>query len=963
MRQLDKQRGLAVLMALAAVAMLPVCAHPQAKPADALNSAPAEPGSEIFSQQLKNGLKLLFMPDHSAPVATVQVWYRAGSRNEQQGKRGLAHLVEHMMFKGSKNVAPEAHARIIASVGGRDNAFTTEDVTAYFETVPVDRLPLALDLEAERMARLKIDASQFFKEREVVKEEIRMRQQNDPWGALFEKFNSVAFTTHPYRFPVGGSLEDLDNIQREDVEAFYKTYYAPNNAVLVIVGDSDFATVKKMVEGLFAAIPSKAAPPTMELVEPEQHETRHEQLYFPTQLPAVLAAYKTPEASNDDTVVLDVINTLLGEGRSARMHQALVRDQKLAAFVAVFNEDHLDPSLFSMLAAYLPGGDPAKVEAAMVDQVERLVADGPSPEELQKAKTQLTAGYIFDLTSVERLGFRIGFAETVKRDYRKFLQGKTAYDAVSADDVKRVAAKYMTRDRLTVAYLSPPDKDHPVAKPVATKIAEAQGEPATWPSAERFVNLAPAQAKAVALPPIHRRRLDNGLRLIVVERHELPVVYFDLMVPGGNNIDPLGQEGQADLFASLLSQGTRHRSAEQWAAEVESLGGSIDASASGEYIDVSGRFLRRDLADGMALLADALIYPKMSQEELDKVRPEHEAMVRNQRSQPVALAFLHSHNMVFGDDDPRGRAIELASLQAVRAEALQARHQQSFGPDGAIMLVVGDVDPAKVLEQVQGQLGDWTGKAAQPEIKDPSLASARRLRIVDKADLTQASIALEHLGIARNDPNYLPLSLGNWVLGGGGFSSRLMKRIRSEGGKTYSVGSFVQAGRARGTIGAYTFTRSAEVKNTLDMLLDEISKAKNQGISDAELQKAKNNLAGGYVLRLQSPESLGNALIAAEYYGLGDNWVRDYPLNITAPTLEQVNAALKNELHPEALSIAVVGPAKDIKKALQGYGKLSVVDHLAPVASAAKAVTPKKDQSKAASKAKKSHKRRKGKRK
>ena len=937
------------------------CAHEkyEQKQVDIKGEQLAKADATIHEAQLKNGLKLLFMPDHSAPVATVQVWYRAGSRNEQQGKRGLAHLVEHMMFKGSDNVAPEEHARIIAAVGGKDNAFTTEDVTAYFETVPVERLHLALDLEAERMAHLKVDPTHFFKEREVVKEEIRMRQQNDPWGALFEKFSAVAFTTHPYRFAIGGSLEDLDNISRDDVEAFYKTYYAPNNAVLVVVGDSDFATVKAMTEKLFAKIPSKKAPPTVTAVEPPQTETRHVQIYFPTQLPAVLAGYKTPEASNADSDVLSVIETLLGDGQTARIHQALVRQQKLAAFVSVFNEEHHDPGMFSLLAAYLPGKDPKDIEAALISEVNRLGTEGPSPKELQKAKTQLTAHYLFDLSSIQRVGFHIGFAETVERDYRSFLAKKTAYDKITADDVKRVVTKYLNAQRLTVAYLAPPDKDHPVVKAQASDIQEAKAKPVTWPSAKRFTDIVATKAKALSMPPIHRQKLANGLQVIIVERHDLPLVYFDLMVPGGNNLDPAGQEGQADLFASMLSQGSRHRSAEEWAAAVESLGGEISASAAGEYIDVNGQFLSRDLQQGLSLFSDAVLFPSFSAEELERIRPEEIATVRNMRSQPVSLAMMHAYNMIYGNADSRGRPAEESSLKAVDVDALKARHQQYFVPDGSYLLIVGDVEPQALTALIKDNFGAWKGKFTWPALREPELAKTRQLRIIDKPDLTQASIVVAHLGVTRQDPDYLNLTLGNWVLGGGGFSSRMMRRLRSEGGKTYSVGSFISARRSRGIFGAYTFTRSAEVKATLDMLLDEIQKAQDKGISEAELQKAKNNLAGGYVLRLQAARSLGDALIGAAFYQMGDNWVRDYPLRVTAPTLQEVNAALHTKLHNQALSIAVVGPAKSLQSSLTGFASVEVVDALAPISAGPAAVKEKtmtKKQAKAKAKARKGKK-------
>jgi zinc protease len=886
----------------------------------------------IREGKLANGLKVLFMQDRSAPVVTVQVWYRVGSRNEHKGIRGIAHLTEHMMFKGSENVAPEEHARIIDSVGGTENAFTSEDATAYHDTVPADRMELAMELEAERMARLKLDESLFFKEREVVKEEIRSFQQNDPIGALFEKFRNVAYQKHPYNWTVGGTLADLDNIQIGDVRTFHQTYYAPNNAVLIVVGDTSYQEVLDLAQKHFGPIPAQEPPPEVTAVEPEQQGLRREEIRHPTRLPIVIGGYKVPEAAADDSAVLEVIQYILGGGKSSRIHKQLVRERKLAMFAGAWNWKMRDPGLFVIFGAFMPMVPSKAVEEALIGEVDRLGQEGPTPEELAKAKNQLAAAYVFKLTSMQHVGFEIGMAELVEKDYKNFLKGANPYMQITAEDVKKVVGKYLIRERLTMAILLPAKQDEQVEKQAATEVKEAGEKSASWPTAERFLKLPAPSAEVIELPRIVRKTLQSGLKLMVIERHEQPVVYFDLMVPGGNLLDLKGKAGLADLLAEMLTQGTKTRSAEQIAVEAESLGGNVSVWASTEFFSVNGQFLVRDFKKGLQLFADVALNPTFPKEELTKVRPQVEAGVRRTKDQPIPLAMEHLRYAIYGYDHPRGRPASIQTLQAVTTEDLAEVYRRAFQPQGALLTVVGDLDADETAAALDQAFASWkkTGEVATFP-PDPKPLEGPIVRMVDKPDLTQATVAVGQLGIARKDPDYLNLVLGNYILGGGGFSSRFMKNIRAKGGKTYHASSRFSTGRTKGPFMAFTYTRNREMSATLKMLLDEIEKIRKEGVTVEELQAAKNNLAGSYAIDLQSPSGLADELSSAEFYGLGEEFVRNYRRLVTAPTRDDVNHALKKHLKIDNLALVVVGKAGEVMDQLKEFGKPLRVDYLAPV--------------------------------
>lgn len=883
----------------------------------------------IQEKKLKNGLMLLMLEDHSAPVVTVQVWYRVGSRNEHVGIRGLAHLLEHMMFKGSKNVGPEQHAQIIDSIGGRENAFTSEDATAYFDTVPSDRLSLALELEAERMQNACLDPTHFFKEREVVKEEIRRSQQNNPVGALLDRFRSVAFTVHPYNWTPGGTLADLDRIQLPDLQDFYRTYYVPNNAVLIVVGDTTFDQVQKLANKHFGPIPRQTDPPTVEVVEPSQTGYRHEVLRFPTQLPFLIGGYKVPEAAHQDSKVLEVISNLLCSGKSSRLHQVLVRQQQLAIFAGAWNSKQLDPGLFVVLAGFTPDKSPEQVETALLAEVERLSGGELAANELEKVKTQLLSEYIFKLTSIEQQGFEIGSAECIEKSYHNFLEGVDQYQHVSPEDVVRVTANYLNRSRLTTALLLSPEPGQDIQKEAATQVEEAERETASWPTAKRLLRPGRPSAAPIELPRVDKMVLANGLKIQIIGRHEQPVVYFNLIVPGGEVSVPPGKAGLTSLLTEMLTQGTQTKTADQIAAEVDRMGGSLSAWRDDEYIRIQGRFLKRDLAKGLELFADVALNPTFPAEELEKVRPQVEGGIRMKRDQPHSLAVEHLRYMLFGYQDPRGRPASLETEQSVSTEDIGVVYRQTFQPQGALLTVVGDIGHDEIANLVNVGFSGWKKSAEVPVLPpDPIAHKGRSIRLIDKPDLTQTTLVVGHIGIQRSDPDYLPVILGNYALGGGGFSSRLMKNLRSKGGKTYGVGSSFAAGRRRGLFIAQTFTRSSETAATLEMLLAEIESVLREGISNSELLAAKNNLAGSYALRLQPPEGIAQELLMADFYGLPEDWVRRYRERVVAPTLEEVNAALKRHLRPQDLTLIVVGKADEIEQQIQAFGEAVKINYL-----------------------------------
>jgi len=411
---------------------------------------------DLKEHRLKNGLRLILSEDHSSPIISFQVWYNVGSRNEKPGTTGISHLFEHMMFKGSKNVEPEEHGRIIQQYGGTDNAFTARDMTAYFENLPSSQLELAVRLEADRMAHLRLTADTLTSEREVVKEERRMRVDNSLIGKLSEALYSTAFTRHPYRWPVIGWMSDIDSISLEDCKAFYSSYYAPNNATIILVGDIDFQETISIVEKYFGNIPSAELTEGVIHVEEIQKEEREKDLFVDASFPWLAIAYHIPEAAHDDVPVLELIGNILTSGRSSRLHRKIIYEDQSALSVFASVDNNKAPGLFVITVNSIKQGHTLEeVESVANESLELLKAEKVTERELEKAINQMETNLIFGLQTNFVKGMRIGFSLARTGDPLGFVKKLESYRHATAKDIQNVAMKYFTPENRTIIRLFP----------------------------------------------------------------------------------------------------------------------------------------------------------------------------------------------------------------------------------------------------------------------------------------------------------------------------------------------------------------------------------------------------------------------------------------------------------------------------------------------------------------------------
>ncbi len=417
--------------------------------------------SQIQEVVLENGLKVLLLENHKSPAVTFQVWYRVGSRNEEDGKSGLSHFLEHMMFKGTLKVGPEKYSQIIAKNGGRSNAFTTADVTVYFATMSREKIGIAIELEADRMANALLDGAYFEPEKKVIMEERRLRTEDNPTSALAEVTGAVAYTVHPYRRPVIGWMGDIQNLSREDLRKHYQTYYAPNNAFLVVVGDFSAQEILSKIQTSFGKIVRGPEPPQVKTEEPPQRGERRVILKKEAELPFLSYYYHTPNLKDADSFALDLLTVILAAGRSSRLYQDLVYHKRLARGVdADYGGLSVDPTIFSIGAQLMPEKDPVEVERAIDILLDRIRSEPVSDRELEKAKNQVESAFVFGQDSIFGQARRIGNYESVAQWQllNSYLDG---IGKVTPGDILKVAKKYLDPDRRTVGILIPVKEKSP----------------------------------------------------------------------------------------------------------------------------------------------------------------------------------------------------------------------------------------------------------------------------------------------------------------------------------------------------------------------------------------------------------------------------------------------------------------------------------------------------------------------
>ncbi len=895
----------------------------------------ATPASSVREATLKNGLKVLLVEDHAAPVATFSVFYKVGSRNEHVGNPGSAHLLEHMLFKGTTRFKKGEIMAALDRVGAQWNATTFYDYTNYYETIPIDQLEFAVELEADRMVNALIADEERELERIVVRNELE-RGENNPVRALSHDVWSMAIKAHPYHHPVIGWRSDVENVPTSRLRDFYREFYKPDNAVAILVGDFKSDDALKLIEKHFGKLKGGNTFPQVYTEEPPQKGERRLVLRQPGEIKAVMLGWKSPEAKHEDTVTLKLIHLILsGEldlgpfgdplsaGISNRMYQALV-EKELATMATVQYVPLKDPGLFIAMALPRPDVEHQAVETALKAVVERLKTEKVTAAELKRAKQCAAAAYGMMQDGTSGRAMLLGYFAVIA-DWKLADQFPKLLEKVTAEDVQRVAQKYFVDDKLTTGWFVP-TKPEPQAttpqKPAPKKSETVDLDLLQAPAFKSddvpvwlHSKLVAAQAKQLSerVKP-ERVVLPNGLVILVQQNRSSPTFALSGVVKAGGVKDPPGKPYVASLTASTLMRGTQKRSKLDIANTLEEVGATLGYSGGSEDVSIYARGLSRDFERVLDLLAETLTQPSFPKEEVEKLKRETIANIQQSEDSTSVKARRKYYQALFPKDHPyyiEDLDASIAAVQAIDPQALQQFHKAHYAGNGTVIAVVGDVDPKKVVDAIRKRLSSMPRlEGVAIEIPQVPLRAKPGREVTFVPEKANVDVYLGHQGsIARTDEAYYPAAVANFIFGGAA-SSRLFQEVRDRMGLTYGIYSSMSASFGAGPWTIWMTLNPQNVEKAIKVVQDMSAKFAKEGVTPEELAAAKQTLTGKYKVGLATNSGIAGVLANFEAYGFPPDFIHRHPEKIEAVTREQVAEVLKKGFHPEVFFISIAGTMK-----------------------------------------------------
>ncbi len=863
---------------------------------------------------LDNGLQVVLHEDHSIPMVTVNIWYHVGSKNEKRGRTGFAHLFEHMMFQGSEHHEDEYFAPL-EKIGAQINGSTTEDRTNYWENVPSNYLELALWLESDRMGFLLPAMTQksLDTQRDVVKNERRQGLENEPYYRSEEYLTEALYPSeHPYSWMVIGSQEDLTNASMEDVQEFFKQYYTPNNASLVIAGDFDVAQAKKLVEKYFANIPPGPAVTRLTEWVPELKEEKRIIMEDMVSLPKVYMVWHTPPDYAPDNAELDILASILSSGKTSRLYKELVYDKQIAQDVAAYQDSREISGLFRIEVTAKPGHTLEELEKAVDEQLALIRTTAPTEKEVAEAKNSFEAGFIRRLQYVGGFG---GKADTLNA-YNTFLgdpdyiqKDLARYAIVKPTDVKRVAEKYLKPKARVILYAVP----YGEPKPASIEI-------------DRTKMPTPAAEGAFTFPEFKKIKLSNGLEVIIAEHHELPLVNMSLVINAGWVADPKEKPGVSSLTSELQDEGTRTRNALEISAELKNIGAFVSTNSFFDASYVNLNTLKKHLDKALEIYSDIIVDPVFPNEELDRKKKIYLGRLMQERKEPFTSSAKVFLKKLYGPDHPYGQPFTGTgteeSIQAITRDDLVKYYDRYFNPRNAVLVVAGDITEAEIMPKLEASLKNWKPKGMET-IAVPAAKPVEKTRIylVDKPGAPQSVIICGHLGIPRNSADYYKIITMNNILGAQ-FISRINMNLREDKAYTYGAGSLFLDTKGVGPFIVFAPVHTQYTKEALVEIIKELKGIRgDKPVTQQELADMKANLVKGYAQGFETSGQIAGQLADMVQYNLSDDTFDSFIPSINAVTAKDVEAVAQKYINPDKMVIAIVG---DVSKIEPGIKELNL---------------------------------------
>ncbi len=858
-----------------------------------LHAATVTNGAERYT--LDNGFTVILKQDRSAPVASMQIWVKTGSANETEEEAGITHLIEHMIFKGTPSKSTGEIAGAIEAAGGHINAYTSFDRTVYYVEIPSARFDTGLDVLLDALQHSLFDAQELEREKEVVLEEYR-RSLDIPETQLGWAMMALSYHEHPYRRPIIGYEKTIRSFDRKAILAYMNKWYTPRNMVLSAVGDFDTKTALKTIEALLKDFPERDGSSPSRPKEPPQTELRKLIKEARVQQVYLNLAWHIPQMTHDDMYPLNILEIILGHGKSSRLYTRLKMDANLVYDVSAGAYALEDPGLLSVDVDL----GPDKLDAALKaigEEISRLSVEEISDAELNRARTISEADFVFDMEDMAGQARTLAFFQIMTGDMYHADHYLDHIKKTTRSDVLRVAGKYLTPENLSIGIMAPEGAQIALEnKAVAALFTrpEPESPPKTGSETEKE-----PEAAMVVLP--------NGMRLIVKGNSRIPEVSMTAAFLGGTRLEPSGKWGISGFVAEMLTRGTQKRTAAEIAATVESWAGSLDGFSGRNTLGVSGKFLSKDLYAGLELLTDVLLNPDFPPSEIAKVREDLLAGIKAKKDRPTSELFDLFYKTLYSNN-PYGhpQTGTLETVQSITRSDLQTWYRSIAIPSNLVLTLVGDLNSDQVIPYVKTLFATFS----PTEVKLPDIAPEPPLKEARVAHLkrpgAQTHLVVGYLGAGIGSKFDAPMSLVKTALAGQG--GRLFSELRDRQSLAYAVTAFRSPGLGAGAFGAYMACDPTKAGAATKGIFEELDRIREEGLTEKELASAKSYVLGNLQIGLQTNASQAMQMTLDELYGLGYTHLPAYIREIERVTLEDVRLAAQEIILPNRYVLVTVGP-------------------------------------------------------
>lgn len=921
--------------------------------------------------QLKNGLTVLLKRIPESPAVSISMIYRVGSRYERSGITGISHLLEHMLYKGTRRYPADNMSKILNRVGADFNAFTSKDVTGFYQTTAPEYIDLALHIEADRMKTGVIDKKELEYEKKTIINEIETLQ-NRPSFLLWDKMQETAFQKHSYKFPVQGSKTDVNKLTEQQVRWFYRAFYKPENAVLTIVGNFDEKHVLSLINKFFASQTNDGPDtPVVNITEPVQTEERIVVLKDKGAVPILHIAYKSPSVDDDDIYAMAVIDSILTGGRSSRLRKSLV-ERNIASTVSAWLDTNIDQGLYYLRLSLKEADSHEQAEDIVFAEVTRLINGDISEKELNKAKNQLKAQFVRTNDSITQQAQFLGWYESIY-SYKYLTEFPQRIDRVTKEDIAAAASKYLTKENRTIGRLYPRDSirtDSPEDDLLDNNIIDKESKDETgifnnlfltirqflpmgsvfssagFKDNENSVSMAAAglnksietsqhfsslessllsaRAQPLYYPPVPspkqfnlrytRHKLSNGIMLLIFENSMTPSVTIRGSIKAGGMYEPADKAGLAKITAYMLQRGSEGLPAERLSEDLDDLGAVMNFSSSFQTMDFDVWTLSEHFPTVAAKLSQVLKNPSFSENQIQRLK----SMILRRIDLMQDNQSIVSMKTLFANVFPKNHPFHHfhwgtpETVNNVTRQDVMGFYKKHYRPEAVIIAISGDIDAEETIKTMEELFSSWKSEGTSPGIIMPStvLPEKNTKTINTMKDKSRVEIVMGHKGIPRNHPDYYKFNLMNYILGGGVPITRLGKAIRDKG-MAYRVFSRLNISLAEGPWAVQANVDPKKVDEAIKGIIAQMKAMQTMPVTKEELRDAKYSMMGRVPVNLENNNNISAMMEKIEYYNLGADYFKNYHKAYNEITQKDIQETAKKYLFPENLYIIITGPYED----------------------------------------------------